>query len=221
MIILGLTGGVASGKNYVADFFKRKKIRVFDADAAVHEMLARDQKVISQLKKTFPELTDQINREVLAKTVFGNSAKLKKLEAIIHPEVRKRELQFIKKSLARNEKMVVLNIPLLIERIKYSQKFQFRQQLGIKAARTVVVSLLISKTAQQNRFIKRSKNGTRHTSESIMRLNSINKRQADNLTRKKLADFVIYSGPTKPATLRQINAIYHKSAEKYPAEIHH
>ncbi|UXN06319.1 dephospho-CoA kinase [Bartonella sp. HY761] len=116
MIILGLTGSIGMGKSTTAAFFKKYGIAVYSSDEAVHELYL-EEPALSLIEETFPNtvINGEVSRQNLSSYVVGNSDNLKKLEAIIHPLVRKKEQDFIKFHQDNCEKLVVLDIPLLFE----------------------------------------------------------------------------------------------------------
>lgn len=121
MKIIGIIGGIASGKDTVAKIFESLKIRVFDADKIVHEIFKNDQQVISKITNQFPQANENnvINRKTLGDLILKNPQNLNNLEQIIHPIVRNSYQQFLTNAINDKEKLVVLNIPLLLENNHY------------------------------------------------------------------------------------------------------
>ncbi|MBM5782478.1 MAG: dephospho-CoA kinase [Pelagibacterales bacterium] len=163
MKIIGLTGGVASGKNFIADIFAKHGAAIFDADQEVHNLLKNDQITISEIKKHFPEsfINNEIDRKILGKIVFSNKEKLKILEDIIHEKVRKAYDYFLKSVKKLGKKIIVLNIPLLLETKSY------------KCDKIIAIS--ISKIAQKQRFLSRNK--MQNLEDSTIRFYQIYSRQ--------------------------------------------
>lgn len=93
MIVVGLTGGIGSGKTVVSRIFSCLGIPVYDADGAAHRIYEKYPAVTEQVKQEFgEEVVDKygkINRRKLAEMAFVNADLLKKLNAIVHPLVRK------------------------------------------------------------------------------------------------------------------------------------
>jgi len=115
--ILGLTGSIGMGKSTAAQALRRLGVRVHDADAEVHRLLAEDPETIAAVAAAFPEVLDagRIDRAVLGRRVFGDPAALQRLEAILHPRVRAAETRFVQRARAARAPLVVLDIPLLYE----------------------------------------------------------------------------------------------------------
>ncbi len=193
MKIIGLAGGVASGKNFIAEIFAKHGAAVFDADQEVHNLLKNDQVTISEIKNYFPEsfVNNEIDRTTLGKIVFSNQEKLKILEDIIHKKVRESYYFFLKSVRKLGKKIIVLNIPLLLEKKSY------------KCDKIIAIS--ISKIAQKQRFISRSK--MQNLDEATTRFYQIYSRQISNLERKKKADFIIFNGLSKGHTIKQVEKI--------------
>ena len=105
MIKVGLTGNIASGKSCVENFLVQMGYKVYDADSASHKIL-EESLIIKQIFGTN-------KREELAKTVFSDKNKLKKLEDIIHPLIRQEIISFFDKNC--HEKIVFASVPLLFE----------------------------------------------------------------------------------------------------------
>ena len=118
MIVIGLTGSIATGKSTVGRIFKQLKIPVFDSDHEVHNMLSNDIKIINSIVSIFGNVTDKsgkIDRDKLGKKIFFDSLKRKSLEKIIHPKIKLKQKKFIKFHRRNRYKKVVLDIPLIFE----------------------------------------------------------------------------------------------------------
>lgn len=181
MKIIGLTGGVASGKNLIAEIFAKNGAAVFDADAEVHKLLKSDQSSIRAVKKIFPEsfVEQKIDRKILGKIVFADEKKLRVLEKILHPKVRKNYQKFLKSAREKKKKFAVLNIPLLLETKGYKCDY--------------VVAIIAKKSVQKKRFLARekNKNPAAKIAESEKKFAQIISKQISNSERKTKADFVI------------------------------
>lgn len=171
--VIGLSGGIASGKNFVAEIFAKNGAVIFDADREVHHLLDIDKSTIKAVSKNFPEVVigDKIERKILGKIVFADPEKLKILEKILHPQVRKKYQKFVEKAQAKRIKIAVLNVPLLLESKVYKSD--------------LVVAIIAPLALRRKRFLARSKNA------DIKIFNKIRAKQMSDLDRKKRADFVI------------------------------
>lgn len=119
MIVIGLTGGIASGKSTVAKELSLMGLPVFDADEVSRQAVARGSKGLQMVKDAFGSdyLTaeGEMNREKISQLVFTDKNALKKLEQIIHQIVWQEAENFLAECRAENCPAVVLDIPLLIE----------------------------------------------------------------------------------------------------------
>tara|TARA_B100000524_G_C23587437_1_gene347721 strand:+ start:93 stop:662 length:570 start_codon:yes stop_codon:yes gene_type:complete len=112
MIRIGILGNIGSGKSYVANQFGYP---VFNADHEVSKLYKKNKKIFFKLKKKLPKYinTYPINKKQITKAILTNKTNLKKIVNIVHKEVRKKMELFIKKN--KNKKIVILDIPLLLE----------------------------------------------------------------------------------------------------------
>ena len=112
MIRLAVVGDIGSGKSHVA---KQFGYPVFNADAEVSKLYRKSRKCYNKLKKVLPNYITffPVQKIELSKAIMSNRQNLKKIVKVVHPEVRNRMNNFIKKN--RNKKFVILDIPLLIE----------------------------------------------------------------------------------------------------------
>ena len=116
---LGLTGGIASGKSTADEFFKKKKIPIIDSDLIAHKIMEIGQNGYKAVVDYFGTdiLNDDqtINRRKLGGIVFNDKAKLKKLNELTHPLVHQEIKQQMARYHANQEKLVVIDVPLLFE----------------------------------------------------------------------------------------------------------
>ncbi|MGL2986256.1 dephospho-CoA kinase [Flavobacterium sp. RSSA_27] len=87
--IIGLTGGIGSGKTTVANYFKELGVPVYIADDAAKEVM-QSEDILTAIRKTFGDAIFEnqiLNRQKLASIVFANPKKLQQLNAIVHPAV--------------------------------------------------------------------------------------------------------------------------------------
>lgn len=118
MILVGLTGGIGSGKTTVSAALAQRGAVIVDADAIVHELQAPGTPVLAAMVKEFGEeildSSGQLNRAAVAHRVFGDQAALSRLGEIVHPPVREEIFARVLAE-ADTDHVVVLDIPLLTE----------------------------------------------------------------------------------------------------------
>ena len=112
MIKIGILGDIGSGKTYVANNFGHP---VFNADEEVKKIYKKDRKIFLKLKKILPKYihTFPVKKDEITNAILNNKSNLKKIIKIVHPNVRKKMNFFLKKN--KNKKIVILDIPLLLE----------------------------------------------------------------------------------------------------------
>lgn len=117
-LVIGLTGGIATGKSTADQYFKQQGLPVIDADAIAHNIMDKGkpawQKVIDTFGKEYLNDDQTINRKKLGELVFNNKAALEKLNEITHPLIHEDILKQIKKY-SKNNKIVIVDVPLLFE----------------------------------------------------------------------------------------------------------
>jgi len=112
MIRLAVIGAIGSGKSHIA---KQFGYPVFNADVEVAKLYKKSRRCYLKLKKALPKYitTFPVRKNDVSKAIVANQYNLKKIIRIIHPEVRLKMNSFMKKN--RNKKIVIVDIPLLIE----------------------------------------------------------------------------------------------------------
>jgi dephospho-CoA kinase len=190
MLVLGLTGSIAMGKSHAARIFGAFGVPVFDADAEVHALMAPGGDAVDAIVRDFPDVQGPgggVDRKALGRAVFGDAEALRRLERVLHPRVRAREQRFLALACRQQRKLVVLDVPLLLE------------TGGERRCDRVVV---VSAAA----FLQRQRALARPgmTSE---RLAAVRGQQMSEALKRRRADFVIHSGLDRGQTVRQIGAI--------------
>ena len=115
MVVIGLTGSLGMGKSTALRFFAEAGVPVYDADEAVHRLYAGE--AAAPIEAAFPGTTGEggVDRARLAQAVLGDPAALSRLEAIVHPLVRREEQRFVEAAHKAGARVAVLDIPLLFE----------------------------------------------------------------------------------------------------------
>lgn len=118
-MILGLTGGIATGKSTVTSMLRERGIPVIDADQIAREVVEPGKPAYEAIVRYFGRdilLADgQIDRKKLGEIVFSDEAKRQKLNAIVHPEVRRVMREEAEAAEQNGARIVFMDIPLLYE----------------------------------------------------------------------------------------------------------
>jgi dephospho-CoA kinase len=119
VIVIGLTGGIATGKSTVSRQLAARKIPVIDADILARDVVRPGTRALSKIVSTFgPDILKEdgtLDRPKLGAIVFRDEEKRRKLNAIVHPAVRWAMILGVLKHWLRGERVCVLDVPLLIE----------------------------------------------------------------------------------------------------------
>jgi dephospho-CoA kinase len=115
VLVVGLTGSVAMGKSTTAAMFRKCGVPVHDADSVVRQLYAGS--AAAAVEEAFPGVTaaGAVDRQRLSARVLGDAAALARLEAIVHPRVREAEAAFLERRRREGHRIVVLDVPLLLE----------------------------------------------------------------------------------------------------------
>ncbi len=119
--VIGLTGGIGSGKTTIANFFKEKGVPVYIADDEAKKVM-QSIEIIDQIKSVFGETLFEnniLNRAKLAEIVFNNADKLAQLNAIVHPAVKKDFENWLQQH--KNDQYVVYEAAILFESGRYKE----------------------------------------------------------------------------------------------------
>ena len=200
MIVVGLTGGIATGKTAITNFLKRKNYAVHDSDAVVNLLYYKPPRAfIKYLKKINLGNTisgKTINKNAIREEIFGNQNKKKELEKYIHKEVKKSRDKFLIKHKKRKTKITILDIPLLFE-------------AKLRHICDYVILLYLPKKIKIRRALVR-----KGMKKDIL-LKIIHNQLGDSY-KKKRADFIINTSKTKNHSfkmiLRAINNIINQNA---------
>ncbi|MDR2831756.1 MAG: dephospho-CoA kinase [Rickettsiales bacterium] len=116
-MIIGLTGGIGVGKSFVACCFRKLGAAVFDADSVVHQLYKMDKSIINYAKENFPRVVvnGEIDRTVLSKHFLAYDENWKQFQSLVHAVVLNKLKLFIDEEKNSNKKLLVLDVPLLLE----------------------------------------------------------------------------------------------------------
>jgi len=119
MLVIGLTGGVATGKSTVARYLRELGVPVIDADQLAREVVEPGEPALEEIRQRFGlgviDAGGRLDRAALGAIVFRDEQARKDLEAIVHPRIRSRMRAMIEEYRRRGEPVVVCDIPLLFE----------------------------------------------------------------------------------------------------------
>ena len=116
-MILGLTGGIGTGKSTVVNMLKEKGIPVVDTDLISREVIEYPEiieKIKLEISNEVFDFNNKLDRKKMSEIVFENQEKLKKLNKIMHPEILKKMWDEVEE-LKKNHKIIVVDVPLLFE----------------------------------------------------------------------------------------------------------
>jgi dephospho-CoA kinase len=192
MFVLGLTGSLGMGKSTTARFFVEEGVPVHDADATVHRLY--ESEAATLIEAAFPGATagGKVDRDKLAQRVLGDTAAIKKLEAIVHPLVRHAEERFLAEADRKGATVAVLDIPLLFE------------TGGDKRCDAVVVVSAPS-TVQRARVFER-------TGMTEQKFAAILAKQVPDADKRRRADFVVDTSKGFDAVRAQVRDILDRVA---------
>jgi len=119
MIKIGILGEIGAGKSYVANHFG---FPVFNADNEVSKLYSKNKNIFYKLNKKLPKYiySFPVEKKQITKAILSNNSNFKKILKIVHEEIRKKMNLFIKKN--KNKKIVILDIPLLLENKIHNKK---------------------------------------------------------------------------------------------------
>ena len=184
MIRIGILGEIGSGKSYVANNFGYP---VFNADQEVSKLYKKDIKIFKKLKKKLPKYISSfpINKNEVTKAILNNKLNLKKIITIVHFEIKKRLKLFLKKN--RNKKIIILDIPLLLENKINNQN-----------------DILVFVDSKKSEIEKRLKKRQNYNSKII---NKFKKIQFSPAYKRKKSNFIIKNNFKKKSLNKSIKKI--------------
>jgi len=195
MRVLGLTGGIASGKSVVAQMFRELGGEVIDADQLAREVVEPGQPALQAIVSHFgPEILRDdgtLDRGKLAAIVFADPAARAQLNAITHPPIHQRLVQAVEAR--RNQPgLLIAAVPLLYEN-------------GRESSVEKVVVVWVDRATQIERLMQRDRLSRAQAEQRLAA-------QLPLDTKRERADEVIDNGGSLEATRRQVDAIYRRYA---------
>lgn len=189
MIVVGLTGSIGMGKSTVTAMFADAGAATWDADSAVHRLYAKGGAAVAPVTEEFPGAAKDgaIDREALGALVLGDPARLKALEAIVHPLVAADRAAFLEAARTRGEKLAVLDIPLLFE-------------TGAEASFDAVVVVSAPYKAQRARVLARP-------GMNAEKFEAILAKQVPDAEKRAQADYVIDTDRTLEETREEVETV--------------
>ncbi len=184
MIKIGILGDIGSGKSYIAKNFGYP---VFNADLEVSKLYKNDRKIFIKLKKNLPKYiySFPINKKEISKAILANKSNLNKIVKIVHLEIRKKMNFFLKKN--KNKKIVILDIPLLLENKINSKK-----------------NILVFVESKKSDILKRLKKRNNFNKQLFRKFKNI---QLPPSYKKKKSKFIIKNDFSKKTIKRAIRNI--------------
>lgn len=193
-MIIGLTGGIASGKSTVSNMLKKRGFTVVDADLAARKVVEPGESAYRQVVDQFGKdiLLDDgtLNRIKLGAIVFNDTEKRQKLNAIVHPAVREKMKEWQEAAIQEGKKTIILDIPLL-----------FESNLLHMVEKTIVV--YVDEETQLKRLMERN---SFQKDEAQARIGS----QLPLRKKKEMADAVIDNNGSLGATEKQVKKLIKK-----------
>ena len=187
MIKIGILGDIGSGKSYVAQNFG---CPVFNADYEVAKLYQKNRNVFKNLKKKLPKYIHSfpIKKKEISNAILGSKKNLNEIIKIVHAEIRKKMNIFLKKN--KNKKIVILDIPLLLEN-KINKKGD----------------ILVYVQSKKSDILKKLKNRKNFNRKLLYKFK---KNQLSNAFKKKKSDYVIKNNFTKKSVKDGIKNILEK-----------
>ncbi|MEJ5172346.1 MAG: dephospho-CoA kinase [Hydrogenothermaceae bacterium] len=193
MKVIGLTGGIATGKSTVEEIFKKLGCYVIDADKVVHN-LYKDEIIKKKIKDLFTdEVFDkdgEIDRKKLAQIVFKDTSKRKVLEGLIHPQVNRFIENWIEEISKKDpDAIMIVSVPLMIETGSYRK---YDKIILVYAPKDLQIERLLKKGYTEE--------------EALSRIDA----QMSIDEKLKYADYVIYNTSTLEDLEKEVIDVFEK-----------
>ncbi|MDO4589692.1 MAG: dephospho-CoA kinase [Fusobacterium sp.] len=188
-MIVGLTGGIASGKSTVSKYFKEFGAEVLDADLVAKELSEKKENIAKMVEIFGDDILDEtgnILRQKVREKAFLEKEKLQKLNELLHPQVI--EVFKNKKENTKQDEIVIFDIPLLFE-------------AGMEKLCDTVIVVYVSKRVQIERMLKRD----RHGIELAERIIDSQMSMSEKMDK---ADIIINNNCTLEDLKNNVNVVY-------------
>ncbi|PAE10777.1 dephospho-CoA kinase [Niallia circulans] len=193
-LIVGLTGGIASGKSTISSYYQSLNIPIIDADIESRLAVEKGEpayiKIAAHFGKEVLHSDGTLNRQKLGEIIFSNEEERRVLNSIVHPDVRRRIEEKQRQAVEAGEKVVILDIPLL-----------FENKLNHTVDRTILV--YVDQDTQIARLMKRN---DLSYEQALKRINA----QMPLQEKLALADEVINNNGSMEESIHQANRILKK-----------
>jgi dephospho-CoA kinase len=202
--VMGLTGGIGTGKSTVARMFAVRGAIVIDADAIVHELQAPGEPMLAEIAREFgaemirPD--GSLDRERLGKRVFADPEARTRLGQLVHPAVGREMLRRLEAARAANAPLILLDIPLLLEGRARAGGAKSASASDLVAE---VIVVYAPEEAQVARQVARDGASEEHARERMAA-------QLPIAEKRRLADHVIDNSGSLEETERQVEALFAK-----------
>ncbi|MBF0411301.1 MAG: dephospho-CoA kinase [Desulfamplus sp.] len=194
-MLIGLTGGIASGKTTVAEMFRRCGAQIVDFDILSREAVELGTKGLADITASFGftilDKNGYLDRKALSQIVFQDKEKRRELERVIHPAMFDLFCQKVKEAASENVKTAIIAVaPLLIE-------------MNLQILFNKVIVVYVSSDIQHKRLMQREKIDQKRADAMI-------ESQLPIETKKKYADFLIDNSGMVENTLKQVQDVWKK-----------
>ncbi|MEM6414639.1 MAG: dephospho-CoA kinase [Pseudomonadota bacterium] len=196
MITIGLTGSIGMGKSTVSAMFAEFGAAIWDADAAVHRLYAKNGAAVDPLKERFPQavVDAAVDRNKLSELVFGDPVAMQALESIVHPLVAADRFSTWQKATEAASPAIVLDIPLLFE-------------TGGDQSCDVTVVVSAPTDVQRTRVLARP-------NMTVDKFEAILKKQMPDEEKQQRADYVIPTGGSIDETRDAVKHVWNDILKK-------
>lgn len=186
-LLVGLTGGIGSGKSLAASFFKEQGAHILDADQLSRDLVQPGQSALTEIVGTFGELildsTGKLDREKMAQTIFQDPEKKSALEAILHPKIiAKEQEEYLNIKDRDPSAIVIIDAALLIESGNYKN----------------VDKVIVVQSSEEHQIQRILNRGTLSHEQAVARI----KNQMPLEEKIKYADFIL-DNDSQPEDLRK------------------